>query len=226
MPNALLERYFEQKGLFGDIDFSQLKETQTDDLFAAWMSLSEKQRGELDVEFRAIFDQSCEKGFKAIQDEASFHLNDSDFADFIEVLSELHGHYRRAMVTFLDYPHFWKGATYFYHADTLSYWRKRKNMGYRAAAVDDASIEQLAGLIRHYFHTIEGRGNNCVVEPFRRGDLDYFFAYPEDYSAQEVEWVEGSFQHRLHNPAFEVVYVYSQREGTLDLNYRGSFKAR
>jgi hypothetical protein len=63
-----------------------------------------------------------------------------------------------------------------------------------------------------------------VVEPFRRGDLDYFFAYPEDYSAQGVEWVDGAFQHRLHNPAFEVVYVYSQKEGTLDLNYRGSFK--
>lgn len=25
----------------------------------------------------------------------------------------------------------------------------------------------------HYFHTTEGRGNNCVVEPFRRGDLDH-----------------------------------------------------
>ena len=224
MPNALLERYFNQKGLFSGVCFSGLKETLTDELFAAWLYLPEDQRGKLDVELREIFEQSCKKGFTAILDEARFHLQGDDLTNFVEALSALPTHAHRAMVTLLDYPKLWKGATYFYHADTLSYWRKRKNMGHKVAAVDEASIQRLAGMIRNYFHTIEGRGNNCVVEPFRRGDLDYFFAYPEDYSAQGVEWVDGAFQHRLHNPAFEVVYVYSQKEGTLDLNYRGSFK--
>ena len=120
---------------------------------------------------------------------------------------------------------FWRGATRFYHADTLPYWRKRKNMSNRPAAVDKASLQQLAGLIRNYFHHAEGRGKNCVVEPFRRGELDYFFAYPEDYSQQSIEWVDGEFDRRPHNPAFEVIYVYSQKEGSLDLNFRGSYKA-
>ena len=88
-----------------------------------------------------------------------------------------------------------------------------------------ASIQALANSIRTYFHHTEGRGNNCVVEPFRRGDLDYFFAYPEDYSQQSPEWVNGQFDIRPHNPAFEVIFVYSQSEGSLDLNYRGSYKA-
>lgn len=30
---------------------------------------------------------------------------------------------------------------------------------------------------------------------------------------------------RPHNPAFEVIYVYSRREGTLDLNFRGACQA-
>ena len=64
-----------------------------------------------------------------------------------------------------------------------------------------------------------------MVEPFRRGELDYFFAYPEDYSQQSIEWVNGEFDRRPHNPAFEVIYVYSQKEGSLDLNFRGSYKA-
>jgi hypothetical protein len=93
------------------------------------------------------------------------------------------------------------------------------------AAVDDASLQQLAGLIRNYFHHTEGRGKNCIVEPFRRGELDYFFAYPEDYSQQSIEWVNGEFDRRPHNPAFEVIYVYSQKEGSLDLHFRGSYKA-
>jgi hypothetical protein len=64
-----------------------------------------------------------------------------------------------------------------------------------------------------------------VVELFRRGERDYFFAYPEDYSQQSIEWVDGQFDRRPHNPAFEVIYVYSQGEGSLDLNFRGSNKA-
>ena len=128
------------------------------------------------------------------------------------------------MVTFLDHNQFWKGATRFHHADTLPYWRKRKNLPHQLAAVDEASLRELAGQIRTYFHHTEGRGNNCVVEPFRRGELDYFFAYPEDYSQQSIEWVNGEFGRRPHNPAFEVIYVYSQKEGSLDLNFRGSYK--
>lgn len=83
----------------------------------------------------------------------------------------------------------------------------------------------LADGIRNYFHRAEGRGRNCVVETFRRGELDYFFAYPEDYSQQDIEWIEGELAHRPHNPAFEVIYVYSEKDGTLDLNFRGAYKA-
>ena len=194
---------------------------------AAWLALPDSQRNAMDAEFRDIFEMSCEKGFRAIIDEASWQMREDpdDLMSFIEMLSALPNHYERAMITFLDHNTFWRGATLFYHADTLPYWRKRKNLSNQPAAVDEASLQQLAGLIRNYFHHTEGRGKNCVVEPFRRGELDYFFAYPEDYSQQSIEWVNGEFDRRPHNPAFEVIYVYSQKEGSLDLNFRGSYKA-
>ena len=149
-------------------------------------------------EFRDIFELGCEKGFRAIIDEAGWQLREAPdgLTAFVESLSALPNHYERAMVTFLDHNDCWKGATLFYHADTLPYWRKRKNLSHRPAAVDDASLLQLARLIRDYFHHTEGRGNNCVVEPFRRGELDYFFAYPEDYSQHSIEWVNGEFGRR------------------------------
>ena len=227
MPNTLLARYFQGRGLFGDLDFSAMKETQPDELFGAWLYLSDDQRNTMDAEFQDIFELSCEKGFRAIIDEAEWHLakNADARTGFVEKLAALSNHFERAMVTFLDHNQFWKGATRFYHADTLPYWRKRKNLPHQAAAVDETSLLELASLIRTYFHHTEGRGNNCVVEPFRRGELDYFFAYPEDYSQQSIEWVDGQFGRRPHNPAFEVIYVYSQKEGSLDLNFRGSYKA-
>jgi hypothetical protein len=130
------------------------------------------------------------------------------YAAFVEKLAALPNHYERAMLTFLDYKEFWKGASLFYHADALPYWRKRKNLPHVAAAVDDASLQELTGLIRTYFHHTEGRGNNCVVEPLRRGELNYYFAYPEGYSQQTIEWVDGQFGRRrpkgikrAHKPA-------------------------
>ncbi len=227
IPNALLARYFEDRGLFGDLDFGAMSEAKPDELFAAWLNLAEEQRKPIDAEFQDIFELSCEKGFRAIIDEARWQLQATPdvLTTFIEALSALPNHYHRAMTTYLDHDECWQGALHFYHADTLPYWRKRKNIGHAPAAVDDANILALATHIRDYFHGIEGRGNNCVVEPFRRGDLDYFFAYPEDYSQQSVEWVDGQFGRRPHNPAFEVVFVYSQKEGTLDLNFRGAKKA-
>jgi hypothetical protein len=35
VPNALLARYFQARGLFGDLNFATMKETQPDELFAA-----------------------------------------------------------------------------------------------------------------------------------------------------------------------------------------------
>lgn len=227
IPNALLARYFHERGLFTELDFTTMKETKPDELFASWLDLTEDLRGNMDAEFRDVFEISCEKGFRAIIDESRWQLRENPDAltTLVESLSVLPNHYHRAMVTYLDHNECWKGATRFYHADNLPYWRKRKHMGNRTAAADDASIQQLALHIRGYFHHTEGRGNNCVVEPLRRGDLDYFFAYPEDYSQQSIEWVDGEFDRRPHNPAFEVIFVYSQKDGSLDLNFRGSYKA-
>jgi hypothetical protein len=230
MPNGLLARYFAGKEACGALDFSAKAKAKQGEQFGAWLYLPEPQRNAIEAEFREIFQLGCEKGFIAIRDEAEWHftVNQNDpegYRAFVDELAALANHYERAMVTFLDHKAYWKGAMRFRHADTLPYWRKRKNLPHVAAAVDVVSIKALEDKIRAYFHHAEGRGKNCVVEPLRRGDLDYFFAYPEDYSQQSVEWVDGTFDRRPHNPAFEVVFVYSQKEGSLDLNLRGSFKA-
>jgi hypothetical protein len=227
MANALLARYFERRRMFTDVDFTAMQEGKPDELFAAWLALPDGNSNPIDAEFRDIFEMSSEKGVGAILDEANWHFRETpaDLNAFVEKLSAMQNHYERAMVTFLDHNIFWRGATLFYHSDSLLYWRKRKNLPHRPAAVDEASIQELSHLIRNYFHHTEGRGKNCVVEPFRRGELDYFFAYPEDYSQQSIEWVNGEFGRRPHNPAFEVIYVYSEKEGSLDLNFRGSKKA-
>jgi hypothetical protein len=227
MPNRLLARYFAARGALAEVDFAALKETRIEPLFAAWLELPEADRNAMEAEFSEMHALSSEKGWCAMRDEAEWQLRErpEEFAQFMETLAAQEGHAERAMVAFLDYPQFWKGATYFSHADNLPYWRKRKGLPHQRARVHEDGRQALAEGIRDYFHRTEGRGNNCVVETLRRGELDYFFAYPEDYSQQSVEWVNGEFGRRPHTPAFEVVYVYSEKDGTLDLNCRGANKA-
>jgi hypothetical protein len=225
MPNRLLARYFATHGLLAQVDFAAMKETRIDGLFAAWLELPEDQRNKMDAEFREIHALSCEKGWCAIRDEAKFQQAPDAFTVFVERMGDLDGHFERAMVTFLDHYEFWNGATQFHHADTLPWWRKRKGLPHLPASVHEDGRRALADCISDYFHRTEGRGRNCKVEALRRDERDYFFAYPEDYSQQWIEWVQGKFDRKPHTPAFEVVYVYSQTDGTLDLNCRGANKA-
>lgn len=144
-PNALLARYFAARDVLQDFDLKAIKETKIEPLFEAWMALPEAQRASMDTELREVSEMSSDKGTKAIIDEAEFHLSeDGAHAAFVAKLMTLPGHHERAITTFLDHAALWKGATRFYHADTLSHWRKRKNLPKVKAATEPADIEALS----------------------------------------------------------------------------------
>lgn len=227
VPNALLKRYFVGKDLFAALAFETMPETKPEGLLEAWGALPDETRRTIEPEFREIFELACEKGFRAIVDEAEWQLRDDEVARLVlvEKLAALKGHHERAMTAFLDHHDCWRGATRFFRADTLSYWRKRRGLPTNPAAIDLDSRAVLAAEIGKWFRDAEGRGRNCVVELFRRDTRDYFFAYPEDFANESIEWVGDQFDRRPHTPAFEVVYVWSASDGTLDVNHRGARKA-
>jgi hypothetical protein len=205
-----------------------MPETKPDALLKAWDALSDERRTAIEPQLREIFDLASGKGFHAIRDEAQWQLgaNPAEFATFFERLAAMSSHYERAMATFLDHNDYWHGATRFYHADSLSYWRKRRGLPAKAAAIDPPSRFALESEIGLWFRTAEGRGRNCRVELLRRDQRDYFFVFPEDFANESIEWVGKDFARRPHNPAFEVLFVWSASDGSLDFNYRGTPKAR
>lgn len=101
MPNALLARYFQGRELFGNMDFAAMKESKPDALFKAWLTLPDSRRNKMDTEFRDIFEMSCEKGFRAIIDEAIWQMRETpdELTSFIGMMSALPNHYERVMVT-------------------------------------------------------------------------------------------------------------------------------
>jgi hypothetical protein len=228
VPNPLLKRYFASHDLFGDVDFEKMLETKPDALLKAWDALSDERRTAIEPQLREIFDLASGKGFHAIRDEAQWQLgeNPAEFATFFERLAAMSSHFERAMTTFLDHHGYWRGAVRFCHADSLSYWRKRHGLPAKAAAIDPPSRAALETEIGLWFRKAEGRGRNCRVELLRRDQRDYFFVFPEDFANESIEWVGKDLGRRSRNPAFEVVFVWSASDGSLDFNYRGTPKAK
>ncbi len=216
VPNHQLEKYFKSKEADLGIDFSKLKDKEVDSMFNAFANLPTEQQAGYEAEFQDINAMACEAGIAALIDEAGYHQDDEAFAASIAAIEGFHG---KSIWAFLNKPEYWRGANMFLHADNVSasYWKKRNDLPSVPPNVDDDDIARLEEGISKFFHSTEGRGKNCKVEPYRRNEKEYFFAYPEDYSQSGVEWVSNSLKTLAHHPAFEIIFVYSENEGSLDI---------
>lgn len=214
VPNELLARYFHVKNINLAVDFGKLKSTKVESVLNAFLSLESQQQAEIEAEFQDINALSCQGGVKALVDEADFHGD----AAFASDLASLDGFHAKVMWAFLEKPLYWRGATMFLHADNVSpsFWKKRNDLPKLPPGVAPEDIDALASEISVLFSK-EGRGKNCKVEPYRRHNREYFFAYPEDYAHLGIEWISNTLKTLAHHPAFEIIFVYCKDEGSLDI---------
>jgi hypothetical protein len=215
IPNGQLASYFKAKNLDLAVDFKKLDKKRVDILFEAFTQLPENDQASIEAEFQGINAMACEGGVTALIDEAAFHRDEA----FTASITAIEGFHAKAMWTFLEKQVYWRGASMFLHADNVSgaFWKKRNDLPKVPPKVEDSDIEELAKVISQYFHKTEGRGRNCKVEPYRRNKKEYFFAYPEDFGQSGVEWVSDTLRTLARHPAFEIIFVYSEEEGSLDI---------
>ncbi|MFK5949176.1 MAG: hypothetical protein QM500_10465 [Methylococcales bacterium] len=215
VPHIQLANYFKSKGIELNIDFTKHKGKESEALFEVFISFTIELQATIEAEFQDINAMACEGGVAALIDEAGFHKDEA----FVGSIAAIDGFHAKVIWTFLNRKDYWRGASMFLHADNVrpSYWKKRNDLPSVPPHVDDDDIKMLAKAISHFFYTKEGRGKNCKVEPYRRNDKEYFFAYPEDFAQSGVEWVSDTLKTLAHHPAFEIIFVYSQSEGSLDI---------
>jgi hypothetical protein len=215
IPNLYLAQYFARQGIALGTDIAQLDETDAEAIQALLNGLDAGLVAGIEADFQGVNALACEGGSVALVDEAHFHDDEA----FVSSIAGIEGYHAKAMWAFLSKPIYWRGAALFLHADNVSaaYWKKRKGFNNLPPHVDDADIKALANAISQYFYSKEGRGKNCIVEPYRRNQKEYFFAYPEDFAQTAIEWVGGTLKNQAHHPAFEVIFVYCGVEGSLDI---------
>ena len=214
-PNHYLALYFESEGIDVDTDITQLNETDIDALQGIVNQLDDAQKANIEADFQGVNALAREGGINALVDEARFHGDD----DFIEAMAAIDGFHAKAFYAFLNGRIYWQGAARFLHADNVSasYWKKRNDLPNVPPYVEVDDIHGLAKALSDFFYKKEGRGKNCIVEPYRRNQKEYFFAYPEDFAQSAIEWVGSSLENKARHPAFEIIFVYSQDDGMLDI---------
>jgi hypothetical protein len=220
VSNELLKQYFVRKDLLIDIDFTALKEGKIEPIYEAWLALPADIRNDMEQDFQEVHDMASEGGSRIILEIAN--LNGENLAS---QFAKLKGFYDHAFWTFLEYPQYWADILIFNHADSMrqSYWNKYKNFPLDIK-IKDECIKILEQRLGEYFHSTQGRGKNCKVDRYKRNDRAYFFAYPEDYAQSDAEWDSEVLKRRSRHPAFEVIFVYSPTDGTLDICMPGGRK--
>ena len=137
----------------------------------------------------------------------------------METIHSICGLHNKAIWAYLDSPDYWQAASMFFQANTIpsASWKTIKNLPVLKESFDATEIKLLSTAIGEYFFNNEGRGKRCKIEYYKRGKLDYFCAFPEDFAKSEIEWISDTLQDLPHTMAFEIIFVYCQEDCTLAL---------
>lgn len=219
-PNALLKRYFQERGLLADVDFDKLgDETDIEAIYEDWQALPREQLEQTEADFRAIDEMAESEAVGIVITEGQWHREELG-----PILAGIDGMCHKMLWTFIEKPRVFEVAHKFCLADSLPqrYWRKRKNMPVKEPAVDEDGKRALGKAICDHYREKEGRGQHCSVEVYDRSGVQYFFVYVEDYADTYIGFDKnGEFERRVVKPAFEIVFAYSKAEGSLDTYFKG-----
>ena len=218
-PRLYLGRHFERHGAALNLDWSQVKPRNVQPLVAAFESLPEDTQARMHDEFVEITTLATPAGKVQILDEATFHGKQQRISAEFETLN---GIFECVYWTFFERPDCWKGAVRFAESDgKRRSWRTRVNMPRLGRVATAADGRALAAAVTELFRQKESRGEHCVVEQFRRGDREYYFAYAQDHRQISLEYAGGHMTNRPHRPVFEIIFIHDDMRRTLSIWHHG-----
>ena len=214
LSRELLSKLFEHHEIEIGLDLSALKKRQIDPIFSAINALPDDLRQPLYEDFRNIDSISTPGGISQIIEEARFQG-----FDIIGSLLPFASLTDRAAWACLHHRPVFDAAIRLAVRELLPgrYWKRRLPVKPRPAADLKGAIKPLETAISTYFTEQEGRGKACQVDYLKRGDLHYFLAHPEDFPASPLAWTAQGLNPHRYRPAFEIVFVFDDADGWLDI---------
>lgn len=216
-PNVLLANCFESLGDESfDPSWSKLRDKEIDPIFKHLDNLPRAKRDEIESVLRSVFELACESGFQALL-EAAPHCGVANLASLVPDDLSFYG---RAVWVWLRHRPVFERAQIIHHVEHMAWWRKRNGLPAKAPDVSGAAREKLEESISSLLKS-QGRGQACTVETMSIGDVDYFFAYPDDFVQNvTVHDENGKLAPEAFRQTLLVAFAYSRQEGTLETQAR------
>lgn len=222
--NLLLREFFETKGHQLGVECDELRETQIQSVYDAFLALPDAVRRDLEIDLYDIHAVAqSEDGPRILVEKAIF----SGF-DIAKELNQYDSRYDKAMTTLLRHPTVWEAATTLVHVEKLSqrYWYRRGDLLKQSLDISEAAMDMLKQNVSAFYWQSQGRGQLCRIDHIQRNDsLDYFFVYLSDHAGTDLTWDDdGQWQRVCRRHAFEVVFVFDRAAGVLDVFAHGGTK--
>lgn len=218
--NGILADYFEDRGIDLGIDIRALRPRKFEPIVESINRLADDQRAALDQDFKEVAALGDKAGLQQIIDEARFQE--------IDLGDEFHGQrsfVNKAFWTFLKARFVFEAASRFAVPYLQGRYWKRHLPVTSAPGIDPSDkVASLEAALSRYFQEEEGRGKACKVEYQARRPLHWFHAFPEDFPAAPLAWSGRDLAPHPFRPAFEVIFVYNEVEGSLDIYFEGGKK--
>jgi len=226
IANPLLREFFTRRGELLDVPWDELTEYKIEPVFEAWQELDEAKQLDVQVLLRDIHELADHRGVAALVELVRQWCPDRA-AEF----EAQGGEADKAMWAYLNVPEVFEDAAMFARADALAagrYWEKRNGLPKRTLTVDDVLTTRLAKALTDYYGPLQMRGRFCKVAHYARSSgAEYFFAYLDDYPGKHVVFDDdGRPTLQSGRYAFENVFVYNSREGTMESYAPGGKKVR
>jgi hypothetical protein len=214
LSRELLTDFFNGHSIEIGLDISVLKKRQIDPIFSALTVLPDDRRQKLDEDFRNVFALATPAGVSHIIEESRFRG-----VQIVEELRPITSLLDKAAWACLRHRSVFEAAARLAVREILPgrYWKRRLPVNALPGADLVGAVKSLEAAISSYFTEAEGRGNACLVEYLKRGSLHHFFAYPEDFPASPLAWTAQGLGSHSYRPAFEVVFVFDDTAGWLDI---------
>lgn len=212
VPNGLLEACFLELG-HGEFDphWGDLKKREIDPLLDYLGELPLDQLNAIESVFRSVFELGCPTGFDALI-EAGPHCGVSDLAALVPGGLCPYG---LSMWAWLNHRNVFEKAQIIYQVEQLSWWRKRNDLPQVDPDQSPEAREQLETAISSLLKS-QGRGKDCTVETFTRGNVDHYFAYPDDFVQNVMVHDGGKLAPEAFRQTMLIVFAYDRTEGTLE----------
>lgn len=226
ISNHLLKDLFESHHHDLNLPWDDLAETEIEAIFCAWQELPEADCRAIEIVLHEVSAMaSGDEGTRAICEEAIRQ----DRQDLVDELDGYEGRHDKAVWTYIRATDVWNLAVRFARADSLSrgrYWIKRCDIPAVEPDTRPEKLEELEEALAAFFVATQARGRHCQIEHYMRAcGAHYFFAYLDDYADTYVTLDDaGAFDRRPERRAFELVLVYDQEHGTLEMYARGGKK--